>query len=149
MIRPTYRKCCGLLAANPDCAIATGLTRYTMPPSSSAQHVVKVSQIATVITYFSPRRSLGAGCVCVDRSALPPGTHRCGVTLVSTPTVSLSSSGFPTSNARRSRRSRVWNNCAPLWHGERIVRVAFAAGVAGSVDTPADPRAMRRAYAAD
>jgi len=139
-----------LLAANPDCAIATAAHALHDAAEFFSPHVVKVVTDRHGHALYFSRAPIpwARDAFAVDRSALPPGlTVWRHVGLYAYRVAFLER--FPVLERAPLEKFESLEQLRALWHGERIVVLPLQQALPAGVDTPADLELMRRAYAAD
>jgi 3-deoxy-manno-octulosonate cytidylyltransferase (CMP-KDO synthetase) len=139
-----------LLAANPDCAIATAAHALHDAKEFFSPHVVKVVTDRHGHALYFSRAPIpwARDAFALDRSVLPAnltvlrhmGLYAYRVAFLER---------FPDLERAPLEASESLEQLRALWHGERIVVLPLEEALPAGVDTPADLEVVRRAYTAD
>ena len=153
---PLVARVAALLAASPDCAIATAAHPIASLEDFLSPHAVKVVlDAAARALYFSRApipfaRDAMAGFPAALPAALPPfpaGTVQRHIGLYAYRVSFLRAYRALAPSPLESLESL--EQLRALWHGHRIVVLGTGAAPPAGVDTPADLERVRRAFAAD
>jgi 3-deoxy-manno-octulosonate cytidylyltransferase (CMP-KDO synthetase) len=138
-----------LLAAHPDCAIATAAHALHDANEFFSPHVVKVVTDRRGHALYFSRAPIpwARDAFALDRTALPPD-----VTVLRHVGLYAYRAGFlrrfPALERAPLELCESLEQLRALWHGERIVVLPLPHALPAGVDTPADLDLVRRAYAA-
>jgi 3-deoxy-manno-octulosonate cytidylyltransferase (CMP-KDO synthetase) len=143
-------KVAGLLAANPDCAIATAAHALHDAKEFFSPHVVKVVTDRHGLALYFSRAPIpwARDAFALDRTTLPADlTVLRHVGLYAYRVAFLER--FPDLERAPLEAFESLEQLRALWHGERIVVLPLPHALPAGVDTPADLELVRRAYAVD
>jgi len=138
-----------LLAASPDCAIATAAHTLHDATEFFSPHVVKVVTDRRGRALYFSRAPIpwARDAFALDRTALPAGmTVLRHVGLYAYRVAFLAR--FPALERSPLEALESLEQLRALWHGERIAVLPLAHGLPAGVDTPADLELVRRAFTA-
>jgi 3-deoxy-manno-octulosonate cytidylyltransferase (CMP-KDO synthetase) len=136
-----------LLAANPDCAIATAAHALHDAAEFFSPHVVKVVTDRHGHALYFSRAPIpwARDAFANDSTSLPPGLEvwrHVGLYAYRVPFLAR----FPTLERAPLETIENLEQLRALWHGERIVVLPLQEALPAGVDTPADLEIARRAF---